>query len=57
MIYWTGVSGFDDGLDLPIDSPVDRRRMMARRRARLIRWSLLLWFAQVVVLFAFFAFR
>jgi hypothetical protein len=52
MIYWTGFPEFDE----PDGSGALREQSIAARRARLLRWALLLWVSQILVMTLFFAF-
>jgi hypothetical protein len=56
MIYWTGVAEFDERIDIAAGSSAARERTAAARRARLLRWSLLVWVSQIVVMAIVFAF-
>jgi hypothetical protein len=56
MIYWTEVPDLDERFDLTGEASPSREREFAGRRARLVRWSLILWVSQLVVMALYFAF-
>jgi hypothetical protein len=57
MIYWTGFPDLDERVHESDGSGAQRERSIAGRRARLVRWSLLLWISQLLVMALFFAFN